>query len=103
VKDPYHAHWRGFFLAFQVYRDMADIYDYRLKNGKIKKLFTVMSPALSKPIYLPPSGNLIILGLPLPRDFFFLDITGMHHICFCPIANSALKIKKHKGPSRNDR
>jgi len=42
---PDYAHWHGTFQMFQVYKDMEDIYHYRLKNNKIEELSTVMSSA----------------------------------------------------------
>ncbi|MFH1954394.1 MAG: multiheme c-type cytochrome [Pseudomonadota bacterium] len=42
---PDYAHWHGFFQVFQVYYDMQNIYDWRLKNKKIEDLSTVMSSA----------------------------------------------------------
>ncbi len=41
---PDYAHWHGFFQIFQVYKDMEDIYNWRIKNKKIEDLSTVMSP-----------------------------------------------------------
>ncbi len=43
MNGPDYAHWHGFFQVFQVYKDMQDIYDYRIKNNKIEELSTVMS------------------------------------------------------------
>ncbi len=43
MNGPDYAHWHGFFQIFQVYKDMEDIYNYRLKTGKIEELSTVMS------------------------------------------------------------
>lgn len=45
MNGPDYAHWHGFFQVFQVYKDMAAIYDYRLKHGKIEELSHVMSTA----------------------------------------------------------
>ena len=42
---PDYAHWHGTFQMFQVYKDMEDIYNYRIKNNKIEELSTVMSSA----------------------------------------------------------
>jgi len=43
MNAPDYAHWHGFFQVFQVYKDMQDIYDWRIKNNKIEDLSTVMS------------------------------------------------------------
>lgn len=43
MNAPDYAHWHGFFQMFQVYKDMEDIYNWRLKNNKIEDLSTVMS------------------------------------------------------------
>ncbi len=43
MNGPDYAHWHGFFQVFQVYKDMQDIYEYRMKNNKIEELSTVMS------------------------------------------------------------
>jgi hypothetical protein len=43
MNGPDYAHWHGFFQLFQVYKDMQAIYDYRMANGKIEELSTVMS------------------------------------------------------------
>jgi len=43
MNAPDYAHWHGTFQMFQVYKDMEDIYHYRLKNNKIEELSTVMS------------------------------------------------------------
>ena len=45
MNAPDYAHWHGFFQVFQVYMDMEDIYNYRIKNNKIEELSTVMSSA----------------------------------------------------------
>ena len=45
MDGPDYAHWHGFFQLFQVYKDMEDIYNYRIKNGKIEELSPVMSSA----------------------------------------------------------
>jgi hypothetical protein len=45
MNAPDYAHWHGTFQMFQVYKDMEDIYHYRLKNNKIEELSTVMSSA----------------------------------------------------------
>ena len=43
MNGPDYAHWHGFFQMFQVYKDMQDIYDWRMKNNKIEDLSTVMN------------------------------------------------------------
>ena len=43
MNGPDYAHWHGFFQIFQVYKDMEDIYNYRIENNKIEELSTVMS------------------------------------------------------------
>ncbi|MEN8258480.1 MAG: multiheme c-type cytochrome [Thermodesulfobacteriota bacterium] len=43
MNAPDYAHWHGFFQIFQVYKDMEDIYNHRIKNNKIEDLSTVMS------------------------------------------------------------
>ncbi|NPB08957.1 MAG: beta-ketoacyl-ACP synthase [Thermodesulfobacteria bacterium] len=43
MDGPDYAHWHGFFQIFQIYKDMEDIYNYRMKNGKIEELSPVMS------------------------------------------------------------
>lgn len=43
MNGPDFAHWHGFFQLFQVYKDMQAIYEYRMANGKIEELSTVMS------------------------------------------------------------
>jgi len=45
MDGPDYAHWHGFFQLFQVYKDMEDIYNFRIKNGKIEELSSVMSSA----------------------------------------------------------
>jgi hypothetical protein len=42
---PDYAHWHGFFQIFQVYKDMEDLYNYRIKNNKIEEISPVMSTA----------------------------------------------------------
>ena len=42
---PDYAHWHGFFQVFQVYQDMENIYNMRLKTGKVEELSPVMSSA----------------------------------------------------------
>jgi hypothetical protein len=43
MNGPDYAHWHGFFQVFQVYKDMQDIYEYRIENNKIEDLSPVMS------------------------------------------------------------
>jgi len=43
MNAPDYAHWHGFFQIFQIYKDMEQIYDYRLKHNKIEELSPVMS------------------------------------------------------------
>jgi len=43
MNGPDYAHWHGFFQIFQVYKDMEDIYTYRIEHNKIEYLSTVMS------------------------------------------------------------
>ena len=43
MNGPDYAHWHGFFQMFQVFKDMQDIHDWRIKNNKIEELSTVMS------------------------------------------------------------
>ncbi len=43
MDGPDYAHWHGFFQIFQVYKDIEDIYNYRIKNNKIEELSPVMS------------------------------------------------------------
>ncbi|MBT7892312.1 MAG: beta-ketoacyl-ACP synthase, partial [Deltaproteobacteria bacterium] len=45
MNAPDYAHWHGTFQMFQVYKDMEDLYEWRLKNNKIEDLSTVMSTA----------------------------------------------------------
>ncbi len=45
MNAPDYAHWHGFFQMQQVYKDMENIYDFRMKNNKIEELSTVMSSA----------------------------------------------------------
>ena len=40
---PDYTHWHGFFQVFQVYKDMEEIYNWRIKNNKIEEMGTVMS------------------------------------------------------------
>jgi len=43
MNGPDYAHWHGFFQVFQVYKDMEDLYKWRIENNKIEDLSTVMS------------------------------------------------------------
>ncbi len=43
MNGPDYAHWHGFFQVFQVYKDMQNIYEWRIKNNKIEDLSTVMN------------------------------------------------------------
>lgn len=43
MNGPDYAHWHGFFQVFQVYKDMEDLYEWRIKNNKIEDLSPVMS------------------------------------------------------------
>ncbi|WP_203529371.1 multiheme c-type cytochrome [Pseudodesulfovibrio sp. JC047] len=43
MNGPDYSHWHGFFQVFQVYKDMEDIYNHRIKTGKIEDLSTVMN------------------------------------------------------------
>ncbi len=43
MNGPDYAHWHGFFQVFQVYKDMEDLYNWRIKNNKIEELSPVMS------------------------------------------------------------
>jgi hypothetical protein len=43
MNAPDYAHWHGFFQLFQIYYDMENIYEQRLKNNKIEEMSTVMS------------------------------------------------------------
>ncbi len=43
MNGPDYAHWHGFFQIFQVYKDLQQIHDWRIKNNKIEDLSTVMS------------------------------------------------------------
>lgn len=45
MNGPDYAHWHGFFQVFQVYKDMEEIYKYRLKHNKIEEFSHVMSSA----------------------------------------------------------
>ncbi len=43
MNAPDYAHWHGFFQVFQVYQDMENIYNARLKSGKVEEVSTVVS------------------------------------------------------------
>lgn len=43
MNGPDYAHWHGFFQVFQIYKDMEDLYEYRIRNKKIEELSPVMS------------------------------------------------------------
>ena len=43
MNAPDYAHWHGFFQMLQVYQDMEDIYNNRIKNNKIEEISPVMS------------------------------------------------------------
>ncbi len=43
MNAPDYAHWHGFFQVFQVYQDMQNIYNARLKSGKVEEVSTVVS------------------------------------------------------------
>lgn len=43
MDGPDYAHWHGFFQVFQIYKDMEDLYEWRIKNNKIEDLSPVMS------------------------------------------------------------
>ncbi|MBC2745381.1 MAG: beta-ketoacyl-ACP synthase [Desulfosarcina sp.] len=45
MNAPDYAHWHGFFQMFQVYQDMQNIYNARLKSGKVEEVSTVVSSA----------------------------------------------------------
>ena len=45
MNAPDYAHWHGFFQVFQVYQDMQNIYNTRLKTGKIEATSPVISSA----------------------------------------------------------
>ena len=45
MNAPDYAHWHGTFQMFQLYKDMEDLYDYRIKNNKIEEISPVMSTA----------------------------------------------------------
>jgi hypothetical protein len=43
MNGPDYTHWHGFFQLFQIYKDMEDIYNLRIKTGEIEELSPVMS------------------------------------------------------------
>ncbi len=43
MNGPDYAHWHGFFQIFQMYKDLQQIYNYRMKHNKIEEPSTVMS------------------------------------------------------------
>jgi hypothetical protein len=43
MNGPDYTHWHGFFQLFQIYKDLEDLYDMRIKTGKIEELSPVMS------------------------------------------------------------
>ncbi len=45
MNGPDYAHWHGFFQLFQVFKDMQEIYNYRIKHNKIEEVSFVMSSA----------------------------------------------------------
>lgn len=45
MDGPDYAQWHGFFQIFQIYKDMEEIYNWRIKNNKIEPLSPVMSTA----------------------------------------------------------
>ena len=45
MNAPDYAHWHGFFQVFQVYQDMENIYNKRLKTGKVEEYSPVISSA----------------------------------------------------------
>ncbi len=45
MNGPDYAHWHGFFQVFQLYMDMENIYNQRIKTGKIEPVSTVVSSA----------------------------------------------------------
>jgi hypothetical protein len=40
---PDYAHWHGFFQVFQVYQDMENIYNERIRTNKVERISTVVS------------------------------------------------------------
>ena len=45
MNAPDYAHWHGFFQLFQAYQDMENIYNKRLKTGKVEEYSPVISSA----------------------------------------------------------
>ncbi len=43
MNGPDYAHWHGFFQIFQVFKDMKNIYNYRVDTNSIEKLSSVAS------------------------------------------------------------
>ncbi len=43
MDGPDYAQWHGFFQIMLIYKDLEDIYNWRIKNGKIEPLSPVMS------------------------------------------------------------
>lgn len=43
MNAPDYAHWHGFFQVFQLYKDMEDLYEYRMKHNAFEPLSPVMS------------------------------------------------------------
>ncbi|HOZ48715.1 MAG TPA: multiheme c-type cytochrome [Candidatus Hydrogenedentes bacterium] len=43
MNGPDYAHWHGFFQVFQVYKDLEDLYQYRIEHNAIEELSPVMS------------------------------------------------------------
>ncbi len=43
MNGPDYAHWHGFFQVFQVFKDMKNIYNYRVDTNSIEKLSSVAS------------------------------------------------------------
>lgn len=45
MDGPDYTQWHGFFQIFQIYKDMQEIYNWRIENNKIEPLSPVMSTA----------------------------------------------------------
>ena len=43
MNGPDYAHWHGFFQMMQVYKDLQEIYNNRIKTGKIEAMSSVMN------------------------------------------------------------
>ena len=43
MDGPDYAHWHGSFQVVQIFKNMQQIYDYRIKHGKIEEMTTVMT------------------------------------------------------------